>query len=679
MMRASDRAGFLGLGTCLVVSLLAAGGSEARAATFTDLTLQNGWVNAPFGTRNAGASLVDGIVYFTGAIADGTSAVAFTLPSELRPATSVYVPVSLCGAPNGRLVIQPSGVVSIQAEHDFGDAQCLTSLEGVSFAPSAVGFTALSLISGWTNAPFGTSSAMARVVNGIVHLKGAIANGTSQNTFVLPPGFRPDRMAYVAVDLCGATIGRLDIFPDGNVKVDVENGVGDVFGPAQCFTSLDGATFATTTSSVTPLTLLNGWGANSGGPPGVELVGGMVHFTGGLQSNAVNPNPVPFVLPSGFRPEANVYVPVDMCYLGKSKITKGALLIDPSGVVTVQAEIGPGSTSDCVTLDSAAFPVANFRPLTLQNGWTSAPFATTTAAVAITEGVVRLRGAIATGAVDPLAFTLPVGFRPTATVHVPTDLCGAAKGRLVIQPSGTVTVEAGGGVWFNAQCFTSLEGISFVAPAATVIPLNLQNGWTGAPAGTRSAAATLISGIVRLEGAVATAGANLALFTLPPQLRPATSVFVPVDLCNAAIGRLGFDPGGAVTVRELGDGFTSAPCTTSLEGVAFPLSTAAFAPLTLVNGWTHAPFSTRNASVRNISGIVTFGGAIQSAGTNPVPFTLPPELRPATNVFVPVGLCGANKGRLWIQPSGTVTVQEPGGTVANATCFTSLEGASFAL
>jgi hypothetical protein len=33
--------------------------------------------------------------------------------------------------------------------------------------------------------------------------------------------------------------------------------------------------------------------------------------------------------------------------------------------------------------------------------------------------------------------------------------------RLSILPSGSVTVEAGGGIWANAQCMTSLDCASF--------------------------------------------------------------------------------------------------------------------------------------------------------------------------------------------------------------------------
>jgi len=70
-----------------------------------------------------------------GAIANGSSAGLFTLPAAFRPSTNVYVPVDLCNATNGRLVIQPNRVVSVQAETDFANAQCFTSLDGVTFVP----------------------------------------------------------------------------------------------------------------------------------------------------------------------------------------------------------------------------------------------------------------------------------------------------------------------------------------------------------------------------------------------------------------------------------------------------------------------------------------------------------------------------------------------------------------
>src|SRR5438270_13919360 len=120
-------------------------------------------------------------------ISGGTSAVAFTLAAGFRPATTVYVPVDLCNANKGRLIIQTTGVVSVQAETVFSDAQCFTSLDGAWFAPTASGFASLQLINGWTNAPFATSNAQAENKYGIVYFKGAIATtGTNSQPSTLP-------------------------------------------------------------------------------------------------------------------------------------------------------------------------------------------------------------------------------------------------------------------------------------------------------------------------------------------------------------------------------------------------------------------------------------------------------------------------------------------------------------
>ena len=60
----------------------------------------------------------------------GSDPVAFTLPAGLRPTTAVYVRVDLCNAADGRLFIQPNGVVTVQAENSFSDVQRFTSLDG---------------------------------------------------------------------------------------------------------------------------------------------------------------------------------------------------------------------------------------------------------------------------------------------------------------------------------------------------------------------------------------------------------------------------------------------------------------------------------------------------------------------------------------------------------------------
>ena len=335
---------------------------------------------------------------------------------------------------------------------------------------------------------------------------------------------------------------------------------------------------------------------------------------------------------------------------------------------TVGKVINPGIGSPNLLLFSRLA-----TELALQNGWTNAPYGTRNAEATVVSGIVYLHGAISNGT-SPVAFTLPTALRPATNVYVPVDLCNATKGRLFIQPSGVVSIEAEGGAFANAQCFTSLEGASFAPSGVGFTALALANGWTHAPYGTSSASALKIDGIVHLKGAIAQ-GTSPVIATLASDLRPATWVYVPVDLCNAAKGRLVIQPSGVVSVQAEG-GFSKAQCFTSLDGVSFAQDVTAFTTLSLANGWTHAPYGTRSAAVKNLGGVVQFEGAI-AGGTSSVAFTLPTALRPATNVYVPVDLCNATKGRLFIQPSGVVSIEAKGGAFANAQCFTSLEGATF--
>ena len=340
------------LGAAVLVALftLASTSAIAQFAGPTQLTLVNGWSDAGFSTSHAMVSEENSIVQFKGSIEGGTSSVAFTLPSGLRPSTDVYIPVDLCNANKGRLHITPTGDVDVQAETAFSDAQCFTSLDGASFALNSNGYTALTLLNGWTTGPFSTNKAAARIIGANVHFIGAIATtGTNPVAFTLPTGMRPPTDVYVPVDLCNANNGRLHITPAGDVDVQAEGGT---FSNAQCFTSLDGAWFS----------------------------------------------------------------------------------------------FGSGT---------------NFQNLGPVNGWTSAPFATNIAQAENAYGIVYFRGAISTSGTNAQPFTLAARFRPVSNVYVNVDLCGAAKGRLLIQTSGAVTVQAESS-FSDAQCFTSLDGVSFV-------------------------------------------------------------------------------------------------------------------------------------------------------------------------------------------------------------------------
>jgi hypothetical protein len=328
-----------------------------------------------------------------------------------------------------------------------------------------------------------------------------------------------------------------------------------------------------------------------------------------------------------------------------------------------------------LTSTSAFAQFVGPTPLSLVNGWTNAPFGTSNTTVEEVSGIVQLRGAMSTTGTNQVAFTLPAGLRPATNVYVPVDLCNATKGRLYIQPSGVVTVQSEG-AFSNAQCFTSLDGASFAPKSTGFTSLTLINGWTNAPFGTSNAAVVKANGIVHFKGAIATSGTNPVAFTLPTAFRPATDVYVPIDLCGATNGRLHITPGGVADIEAEGGNFNNAQCFSSLDGAWFAPTVNGFSSLALINGWTNAPFSTSNAEAANIYGIVYLKGAI-AGGTNAEPFLLPNRFRPVTNVYVHIDLCDSTNGRLVIQTNGAVTVQAENGTFSNAQCFTSLDGASY--
>jgi hypothetical protein len=330
----------------VLAALGVASGTAAMAAT--PLTLVNGWTNAPFSTRAAMVRTISNVVRFSGAIANGSSAVAFTLPSGYWPTTDVYVHIDLCNSTNGRLHITPSGVTDIEEEDGtLVNAQCFTSLDGASFALTADRFHTLTLRHGWTGAPFSTSAAAVREVDGVVEFKGAVASGSSAAIFTLPVIDRPSTNVYVPVDLCNATKGRLIIAPTGLVQVQAETS----FSNAQCFTSLDGASFAATASGYTTLTLINGWTAAPFGTsaPAAAVIGGVTHFKGAMSTSGTSSSP--FVMPVGMRPRKDVYIPIDLC-----NATNGRLHITPSGAVDIEEENNTFSNAQCFTsLDGASF------------------------------------------------------------------------------------------------------------------------------------------------------------------------------------------------------------------------------------------------------------------------------------------------------------------------------------
>jgi len=320
-------------------------------------------------------------------------------------------------------------------------------------------------------------------------------------------------------------------------------------------------------------------------------------------------------------------------------------------------------------------PSTSPTPLTLINGWFNAPYDTSNAEVEKVNDIVHLKGAIATSGNDPEPFVLPEGFRPSKYVYIPVDLCDSTYGQLDIEPSGEVLIQAETSLT-DAECFTSLDGASFALNGSGFTALKPINGWTNTLFDVANAGVANIAGIVHFRGGISTKETNAEAFVLPKGFRPAHAVYVPVDLCAATKGRLYIQPNGVVTVQAESS-FGYAQCYTSLDGAWFVATDTGFKSLSLMNGWTDGPFDTSSAKVEKANGIVYFQGAIATSGSNTEPFVLPSSFIPHTNVYVPVDLCGATNGRLFIQPNGVVIVQAET-TFGDAQCFTSLDGVSFA-
>jgi hypothetical protein len=640
--------------------------------TYFDVTLKNGWANYPYGTRTAGAAIVQNVVYLKGAIYNGTSDIAFDLPPSMAPAATTYIPVDMCNAAKGRLIISPAGSVSLQAESSFSSAQCFTSLEGASFVRNTSGVTSLSLINSWTAYPYGTSAPGVIESDGFVRFIGAMkTTGTNPVPFTLPPGFRPQKTVFLTVDTCGAHKGTMAVTPAGAVSIAP---LDDDWSWPQCFVSLDGVSFPSTQAAAgtafTPFAAINGWTSQPSGTDalGAKNVSGVVHLRGALKTTGTNP--VGFNLPIVMRPAATVFAPVTLC--GGAK---GRVVISPDGNGFIQSEVSWSSAQCLTSLDGVTYPLTDATPLTLENDWTRLGDATMRPQVSLTGNIVRFKGAMKTAKSSTVAFRMPRGLAPPATTYLPVSVCDGKKGRLTISTDGSVSVSSMDG-FTAAQCLTSLDGVEYVFSTAGYYSLPLINGWSNY--GTRNAALVRTNfDTVHLAGAIKTGGTNPTPFIVPEVYRPSANVYLPIDLCSGRKGVLLIAASGTATVSVNGAGaWTDVQCFTSLDGVSYSQTASGYTSLTLKNGWTNAIFSTRAPAARVVGGLVQLQGAVAN-GTSSTILNLPTQFRPTSTVYVQVDLSGGTKGRLTITPAGDVSVQQAGGGLSLAQTITSFEGVWF--
>jgi hypothetical protein len=152
--------------------------------------------------------------------------------------------------------------------------------------PGSCPWTPLTLVNGWHSeqSAFGTGDPSYCIeIDGMVHLSGSLAGGSTIEFAVLPAAARPAHRVELNMYTVNGTIGTLII-----------NSTGDMLATgtsATQFTSLAGLSFP---SPLTPQTglmpLLNGWQSTAvtrgTGDPAVSLTAGIVHLSGGLSNPA---------------------------------------------------------------------------------------------------------------------------------------------------------------------------------------------------------------------------------------------------------------------------------------------------------------------------------------------------------------------------------------------------------
>jgi hypothetical protein len=321
---------------------------------------------------------------------------------------------------------------------------------------------------------------------------------------------------------------------------------------------------------------------------------------------------------------------------------------------------------------------ASWTKLSLLNNWRPAAFDGHFPASTLIGTTVYLRGAVE-GGTSATLFQLPAAHKPSGTVYLPVYLVGGRKGRLTIQPDGTVSVYSPTGSLQNPTAFTSLDGVSFALSSAGRTTITPRNGWTTAGFGARVVSVNDDNGFVRFQGAVSTTSTNTNMqpFVLPAGFCPSTDVYVPLDLYGGAKGRAYITPACTVTIYPEAAG-TTAQSFTSFEGAFFAKGSSGGSDVSLANGWYGAPYSTTAPKVRNSAGVVTFKGAIATSGTNTQAFLLPEKFRPAGPTWIEADLCSGAQGGIYVGPDGWVYVLAEKNN-SSAFCFTSLEGVQFGI
>jgi hypothetical protein len=141
-----------------------------------------------------------------------------------------YASAQAAGGPGANL---PRNLPALTPAHHPAGSQAATS--------TGVTFHGLSLVNGWQseNTNQGTGNPRVALQNGIVYLKGSVAQPTPGSSLVaqLSSAYRPVDTMLIPVWTSGGNLGTLEILVDGRMFLfsNASCGSGNT---AQCFTSL---------------------------------------------------------------------------------------------------------------------------------------------------------------------------------------------------------------------------------------------------------------------------------------------------------------------------------------------------------------------------------------------------------------------------------------------------------
>lgn len=594
--------------------------------------------------------------------------------------------------------------------------------------------------------------------DGRVRISGTIKNGSAAAVFTLPVGYRPLTVSDVNLTVAASGgAGYVNIQSNGVVAVAALTTGASVAGYTQLETEFDTESVQYSTSmAAMPLDSWHnvgnpaepqfgtGYGNLAGyqavgfrkGPDGRVALKGLMTFTTTPVSAATA-----FTLPVGYRPPAGSVAARYAC-----ASNKGPLFIQilESGAVqwVTLGGYGTPASSDWIDLSSIDFDTETAGAYTsgviqnqitldswhvigatgepaFQNSWAAYPSYATPAFRKYPDGKVRLRGGVRNGTA-PTIFTLPVGYRPPATVLFSANTAGAVNVPSYVQiDSGGVVTTGGNNAYvpldfeFDTETVTQTASVAAVPmdpwhyvgasgePAMANSWLNFDNSLQVPTAGQRNARFRKYpDGRVRLSGLIKSGTIGAAAFTLPVGYRPPVPNIAYSAMAGVAPAQIVINADGTVVPTNIGSSnvqsyvyldfeFDTETVTSYATGAIanqIPLdvwhqvgATGEPAFGTYSGGsWGNLGGTYSTAAFRKFSdgkvrlrGVVTNSAALPGVTTL---FTLPPGYRPAQRLVVIPSSSSTSPARLDIDPNGTITTQVGPSTAGS---FFSLDGIEF--